>query len=100
MIEWIKSRIETINQANGFLFDVPSVGVEKPVGEMLNRSVSLSRENGCVLIDIKAKTKTLDELKAYICELLDEQFAIEDEGESLIATPKEKPIIGEDDAAT
>lgn len=99
MIDDIRSKLNKINQKNGFLFDVPDVVESESVAGLRSRGVALCRENGSVELMLNAKTRTLEQLKGYIKEVLDADFVLTEASEaSIIATPKK--IEGDDDAAT
>lgn len=106
-VQYIFNQLKHINQANGCLTNVTEVAEAEEAESVRPRGVAVCQENGSVMLRINAETKTLDMLKQYIGEMLDDQFVIEttDDAAALKATPKQQPqaapaVAEEDDDAT
>ena len=90
MMDDIKGRLKTINQKNGFLFDVTDIVDGTSSEGIRKRGVALERSNGSVIVHCNAQTRTLAQMQEYITKVLDEEFIITGDGlvEPFVVTPK------------
>lgn len=84
-------KLQSINQTNGYLFNVTDVVLGNCASDAKTRGIALQKENGSVIVHCNATTKTLEQLNEYITKVLDEEFVITGDGidEPFVVTPKQ-----------
>lgn len=100
MMDEIKGRLKTIQQKNGFLFDVTDIVEGDSSDGLRARGVALHRSNGSVIVHCNAQTRTLSQMQEYITKVLDEEFVITGDGleQPFSVTPKPQTIEDMEDS--
>ena len=104
--EAIRSRVADILPVNGYLFSINGVVDGDKPEDARSRGIALQQENGSVLVHCNAQSRTLEQMREYVCQVLDDAFTITDNGidEPLVVTPKQLPTTdtqeSESDATT
>lgn len=98
----IRSKLQAITTQNGYMFPLSDVKCGASVSELRPRGVAINQDNGSVVIECNATGKTLEMMRQYIAELLEDEFTIDSDGieSPLRLTPKQTNQEDEDDATS